>query len=79
MEVFNILCGLVKMKIKTQNKTPVIKCLLNQIYFNIEKASDEDLNKFFNENFYMIYGVFFDSFTAYENSCKKGNSISLFF
>lgn len=38
----------------------------------VEKASSEDLNKFFNENFYMIYGVFLDSFQAYENSCKKG-------
>lgn len=42
---------------------------------NVEKATDEDLNKFYNENFYMIYGVFFDSFTAYENNCKKGSKI----
>ena len=42
---------------------------------NVEKATDEDLNKFYNENFYMIYGVFFDSFTAYENICKKGSKI----
>jgi len=37
-----------------------------------EKAGVEDLNKFFNENFYMIYGVFLDTFSAYENNCKKG-------
>lgn len=37
-----------------------------------EKAGNEDLNKFFNENFYMIYGVFLDTFSAYENNCKKG-------
>ena len=37
-----------------------------------EKATDEELNKFFNENFYMIYGVFLDTFSAYEANCKKG-------
>jgi hypothetical protein len=37
-----------------------------------EKATDEELNKFFNENFYMIYGVFLDTFSAYEVNCKKG-------
>lgn len=38
----------------------------------VEKASDEDLRKFFNEHFYMIYGVFLDTFSAYENQCKRG-------
>jgi hypothetical protein len=39
----------------------------------IEKATPEDLSKFYNENFYMIYGVFLDTFQAYEASVKKGN------
>mmetsp|Transcript_34708 Transcript_34708/g.97864 ORF Transcript_34708/g.97864 Transcript_34708/m.97864 type:complete len:1489 (+) Transcript_34708:260-4726(+) len=38
----------------------------------IEKAPEDDLRKFFNENFYMIYGVFLDTFSAYENQCKRG-------
>lgn len=38
----------------------------------IERASPEELNKFFNENFYMIYGVFLDTFSACEGNCKKG-------
>eukprot|EP01102_Stenamoeba_stenopodia_P015219 TRINITY_DN516_c0_g1_i1.p1 TRINITY_DN516_c0_g1~~TRINITY_DN516_c0_g1_i1.p1 ORF type:complete len:1485 (+),score=330.88 TRINITY_DN516_c0_g1_i1:382-4836(+) len=38
----------------------------------IERASPEELNKFFNENFYMIYGVFLDTFSAVEGNCKKG-------
>ena len=38
----------------------------------VEKATEEELNKFFNENFYMIFGVFFDTFTAYETNSKKG-------
>ena len=38
----------------------------------LDKATDDELKKFFNEHFYMIYGVFLDTFSAYENQCKRG-------
>eukprot|EP01104_Vermistella_antarctica_P013529 TRINITY_DN4112_c0_g1_i3.p1 TRINITY_DN4112_c0_g1~~TRINITY_DN4112_c0_g1_i3.p1 ORF type:complete len:1259 (-),score=365.16 TRINITY_DN4112_c0_g1_i3:66-3842(-) len=42
----------------------------------VERASDEELNRFFNEHFYMIYGVFLDTFSAYESNCKKNKHSS---
>ena len=39
-----------------------------------ERASEEEIHKFYNENFYMVYGVFWDSFSTYEAACKKGES-----
>ena len=38
----------------------------------IEKATEDELAKFFEDNFHVIYGVFTDTFSSYENQCKRG-------
>lgn len=38
----------------------------------LDKAPEDEIRKFFNEHFYVIYGVFLDTFSSYENQCKRG-------
>eukprot|EP01100_Stratorugosa_tubuloviscum_P011908 TRINITY_DN542_c0_g1_i1.p1 TRINITY_DN542_c0_g1~~TRINITY_DN542_c0_g1_i1.p1 ORF type:complete len:1470 (+),score=659.45 TRINITY_DN542_c0_g1_i1:33-4442(+) len=54
------------------DKTASLSKRFKSLISYIEKASNEELSKFFNENFYMIFTVFSENFAAYENSCKKG-------
>eukprot|EP01094_Clydonella_sp_ATCC50884_P008894 TRINITY_DN1843_c1_g1_i2.p1 TRINITY_DN1843_c1_g1~~TRINITY_DN1843_c1_g1_i2.p1 ORF type:complete len:1500 (-),score=588.09 TRINITY_DN1843_c1_g1_i2:141-4463(-) len=63
-----------KLKKKLKNffdKNASLKKRWTSLISYVERATADELNKFFNENFYMIYGVFLDTFSAYEANCKK--------
>jgi hypothetical protein len=57
---------------KFQEKGASLSSRFKALISFLEKASEEDLRKFFNDNFYVIYGVFLDTFSSYENQCKRG-------
>mmetsp|Transcript_23491 Transcript_23491/g.58803 ORF Transcript_23491/g.58803 Transcript_23491/m.58803 type:complete len:1527 (-) Transcript_23491:30-4610(-) len=56
---------------KFHDKNASVKSRFRSLMAYLDKASSEDLQKFFNDHFYVIYGVFLDQFSAYESACKR--------
>lgn len=57
------------------NKNKAVAQRFKSLIQYIEKASPPELDAFFNEHFYVIYSVFLDAFSLFENTCKKKTSM----